>query len=183
MTQKHIEWAGVEDPSFEKCILTYADAGITAQSAIVGKQADKSYRAEYIIELEQNWLVKSVKIHVYLQDKQDRIAYETDTNGNWTKDGQPAPEFDGCRYIDIFPTPFTNSLPINHPGMQVGESTVMKVLYIDIPAEEVTVRQQRYTRLSENSYRFENIPNDFEAVITVDEDGLVTDYPGLFVMV
>ena len=30
-------------------------------------------------------------------------------------------------------------------------------------------------------YKFENVPNDFEAIITVDEWGLVVNYPELFV--
>ena len=39
---------------------------------------------------------------------------------------------------------------------------------------------QVYKRISEEKYHYENIPNDFEADITVDENGLVVDYPSLF---
>lgn len=183
MTQKHIEWAGVEDPSFEKCILTYTDTGITAQSVIVGKQGDTPYRAEYLIELAKNWQVKSLQINTYIRESRQMLSFETDNNGNWTKNGTPAPEFDGCLYIDIFPTPFTNSLPVNNLDIAVDNTELIKVLYIDVPAEEISVKQQQYTRLSENTYRFKNVPNTFETVITTDADGLVTDYPGLFVMV
>lgn len=44
---------------------------------------------------------------------------------------------------------------------------------------EKTVNQ-KYKRLSNNKYKYENIPNDFEAVILVDQEGFIIDYPGLF---
>lgn len=40
---------------------------------------------------------------------------------------------------------------------------------------------QKYTKLSDSEYLYENVPNDFEAKIQVDEFGLVVDYPMLFV--
>ena len=41
-------------------------------------------------------------------------------------------------------------------------------------------RQQRYTNLGGGRYRFESLDDDFTADLTVDEAGLVVDYPGLF---
>lgn len=183
MIQKHIEWGGIEEPSFEKCLLSFTGTGIDVRSVIVGKQGDVAYRIMYEIQLDKNWLVRSFEIRTEMRGKEEYTAYTTNTLGHWTKNGQPAHEFDDCIYIDIFPTPFTNSLPINHLNMEQGESRDIKVLYIDIPAEKIQAKEQRYTKLSPTEYKFENIPNDFEAVITVDEDGLVLDYPGLFKMV
>lgn len=54
------------------------------------------------------------------------------------------------------------------------------VFYIDIREEKIEPRQQQYTLLSPKLYKFENIPNDFEAEITVDEWGLAVQYSGLF---
>lgn len=183
MIQKHIEWGGIEEPSFEKCLLTFIDAGISVRSVIVGKNGNVPYRITYEIELDKNWMVRSFEVYTEVRGIEQHIAYATDTQGHWTKDGQQAHEFDGCLYIDIFPTPFTNSLPINHLNMEDGESRDIKVMHIDIPAEKIQPKAQRYKKLSPSKYIFENIPNDFEVVITVDEDGLVSDYPGLFKMI
>ena len=54
-------------------------------------------------------------------------------------------------------------------------------IYCDILAEQITPVWQKYTRLSDTAYHYENVPNDFEATIEVDEFGLVVDYPELFV--
>jgi hypothetical protein len=46
--------------------------------------------------------------------------------------------------------------------------------------DKITSLKQKYTRLSKDTYHYENIPNDFEAEIKVDENGFVIDYPQLF---
>ena len=49
---------------------------------------------------------------------------------------------------------------------------------------QVSVEPQRYTCLETSSaggkYKFESLDDGFTAVITVDADGLVEDYPTLF---
>jgi hypothetical protein len=77
-------------------------------------------------------------------------------------------------------TPFTNTLPINRLKLSEKEGEQIMVLYVDVLGRKIMPVRQKYTRLSQNSYKYENVPNDFEAVIAVDELGLVVDYPGLF---
>lgn len=58
---------------------------------------------------------------------------------------------------------------------------LIKVVYIDVLERQIKPLQQRYTKLSQAEYKYENVPNDFEAIITIDEAGFVVNYPGLFV--
>lgn len=57
---------------------------------------------------------------------------------------------------------------------------MIRVIYLDLLEGQVQPVRQQYTRLSETQYHYQNVPNDFEAVITVDALGLVVDYPQLF---
>ena len=57
----------------------------------------------------------------------------------------------------------------------------IRVIYIDVLEGEIKPVHQKYSCLSPTEYQYENVPNDFEAVITVDENGFVVDYPSLFV--
>ncbi|MCE7062290.1 putative glycolipid-binding domain-containing protein [Dyadobacter sp. CY343] len=82
--------------------------------------------------------------------------------------------------VDISLTPFTNTLPINNPVLAEKETREIKVVYFDFSKQIVRPVRQRYTRLSADLYHYENVPNDFEADIRVDDDGLVVEYPGLF---
>jgi uncharacterized protein len=65
------------------------------------------------------------------------------------------------------------------PG--VGESVDIDPVYVSFPDLSVFADPQRYTCLEyRRRYRFESRDSDFVREITVDENGLVVDYPGLF---
>jgi hypothetical protein len=64
--------------------------------------------------------------------------------------------------------------------LEKGETRPVKVLYLDIFNTSEKPVIQHYTRLSDTDYKFENLSDDFEAVIRVDAEGLVENYPGLF---
>jgi hypothetical protein len=55
------------------------------------------------------------------------------------------------------------------------------VAYISTPDLQVTRAEQAYSCIELNRvYRYEGIFRNFTADLTVDEDGLVIDYPTLF---
>jgi hypothetical protein len=62
----------------------------------------------------------------------------------------------------------------------IGAQKQIRVLYLDLLEGQIIPVTQQYTRLSESQYHYQNVPNDFEANITVDDAGLVIDYPSLF---
>ena len=97
-------------------------------------------------------------------------------------DGMPRQEFANIFDIDIYPTPFTNTLAINRLKLKDRERQVIEVLYFDIPEKEIKPVKQIYTRLKEDQYLFENYDKSFKAEIKTDGQGLVVDYPELFEM-
>ena len=66
--------------------------------------------------------------------------------------------------------------------MATGESREFDLIYIDVLEAQLRPDRQKYTKLDNNTYRFENDGGNFTAEITVDDDGFVTDYPELFTM-
>jgi hypothetical protein len=120
-----------------------------------------------------------------LEENEQTIRLVADGLGNWTNEfGNPISELEGCLDVDITATPFTNTLPIRRLGLRSGESAEINVVYVTIPGMKVRVAPQRYTCLEASSaggkYKFESLDSSFTAVITVDADGLVEDYPELF---
>ena len=106
-------------------------------------------------------------------------------SGNWTdKSGTIISEFEGCLNVDISETPFTNTLPIRWFNLNLDEFMELKVVYIAIPEMQLSVEPQRYTCVERNEvggkYKFESLEGEFMAIIAVDADGLVKDYPNLF---
>lgn len=52
-----------------------------------------------------------------------------------------------------------------------------------VPSLAVQVSTQRYARLAERLWRFESLDTGFAAEVAVDDEGIVTEYAGLFRLV
>ncbi|HSR18393.1 MAG TPA: putative glycolipid-binding domain-containing protein [Ignavibacteriaceae bacterium] len=178
--QVNILWTGREYYSLENCLMTKNHAGSEISSVIIGMYNKEIYRVEYFIKTNEIWETLFFELKIQLYNNKNVFSYKSDGKGNWTLLEKPANEFNGCTDIDIPLTPFTNTLPINRLNLNINESRVIKVIYIDVLNSEIKPVQQKYSRMTEAKYKFENVPNDFEAVITVDESGFVVDYHELF---
>jgi hypothetical protein len=109
----------------------------------------------------------------------------SDGEGNWASpDGRAVKYLEGCEYVDVAETPFTNTLPIWRLGLSPGESAEITVAYLDRAELQPWPEPQCYARLEKDEegglYRFESLDGGFTADLAVDADGLVVDYPGLF---
>ena len=178
--QKNILWTGIEYYSLENGILTISDKGSEINSTIVGKYVNALYKIEYHIRTNQFWETAFLEIKTQVHNTMESISLRREGNGNWYVNGQPDEKFNGCIDIDISLTPFTNTLPINRLKLSEKEEKQIKVLYVDVLGRKMMPAQQKYTRLSPTDYKYENVPNDFESVISVDDLGLIVEYPGLF---
>ena len=91
---------------------------------------------------------------------------------------------EGCEYVDVSETLFTNTPPIRRLGLTPGESAEISVAYFVGADLQPWPEPQRYTCLKKDDsgglYRFLSLDGGFTADLAVDADGLVLDYPGLF---
>lgn len=178
--QQNLIWKGIEYHSLENCIVDSGEKGIMVQSTIAGYYEGDIYKVDYLLHANPQWETERVEVTCQLRNVIDKISLRSAMKGKWWLDDEPAPQFDGCTDVDITLTCFTNSLPINRLDFGSGESHQIKVVYIDILENSVTPTSQKYTRINSHTYKFENVPNDFEALIETDGSGLVVFYPELF---
>lgn len=174
-----IRWRSVEHGGLEQLRLTEWGGAIRANGAIVGQAGEKRLGVLYQISLTPDWRFESI----LLQGIDGRVSVLTrDSADRWydTQSEQIAALL-GCTDIDFEMTPFTNTLPISRAPLAIGETRRFRLAYIPAGNFEPFPTEQIYTRLEERLYRFETADGSFSADIAVDEDGLVTDYPGLFV--
>jgi uncharacterized protein len=179
--QTNLLWAGREYCSLENCLVGTTPTGSDITSTIVGCYQGKVYKVEYRIITNQQWETVGFEINSRHSDRTESIKFEGDGQGNWKSNGRRLEQFKGCLDLDIPLTPFTNTLPIRRLRLSPRESKEIDVIYCDLLENQIRAVRQRYTCLSEREYHYENVPNDFEAVIQVDESGFVIDYPALFV--
>ncbi|PST83955.1 hypothetical protein C7T94_04215 [Pedobacter yulinensis] len=178
--QKEILWTGQEYHSLERCYIRFRQTGMEVKSTIIGFYQHEIYQANYHLLTGADWIAKKVAIEMHHRGRQDSYNLERMETGEWRSSDGAAPQFAGCIDVDISLTPFTNTLPVKRLGLLPGAAATIRVLYFDLLNGELRPVNQRYTCLSADSYRYENVPKDFEAVVQIDPEGLVTDYPGLF---
>ncbi|MCO6148536.1 putative glycolipid-binding domain-containing protein [Flavobacterium sp. NRK1] len=182
--QKSILWDGINNDTDEHCAVNYLANCIVVRSEIEGWAHGVPVYADYTCKLDLSWNVQEFDINFHLRDTQHSYGFLCDANGKWTDAlGKVYPEFEGCRYIDISLSPFTNSLPVNGLNLSDNESAELDLVYIDIINNQIRKERQHYTKLNKSTYRFESNQGAFKADISVDEDGFVTHYPGLFNMI
>ncbi|MPR34810.1 putative glycolipid-binding domain-containing protein [Salmonirosea aquatica] len=178
--QTNLLWTGLEYYSLENCLVSTSEVGSEITSTVIGQYNKKIYRVEYLIKTNLHWETVYFEINSRHSDQTQVIIMEGNGKGSWSTNGQRIEQFEGCIDIDIPLTPFTNTLPINRLQLRPKEAQEIQVIYLDLLEHQIKPVRQRYIRLSNQEYHYENVPNDFEAVIQVDELGLVINYPSLF---
>ncbi|GGG90018.1 hypothetical protein GCM10007415_25460 [Parapedobacter pyrenivorans] len=172
-------WQGKYYNSLEHCIIQLDEEGVKIDSAIVGHLDNQIYSIVYFIDTNQSWEVQHFSINAKINSSPFQVEGRK-ANGHWSINGSVVNDFSTCTDIDISLTPLSNSFPINRLKLEDGQQAHIDVIYIDVLEQNIAARSQKYSRLSAERYKYENVPNDFEAVITIDKSGLVISYPELF---
>lgn len=190
MIEQHVIWSDLGDgPGLEHLKLTRDDEGYLADGMYIGRNKDtEPYRLHYLIRVDHAWQTLSVRLHLIDgPDGSADLSLTVDEKCDWrNEDGDSLSALAGCHEVDIYATPFTNTLPIRRLGLAAGESAEISVVYFDAPNLEPRPVRQRYHCIRpcgpENGlYRYEALFRAGAAVeIEVDSDGLVIDYPGSF---
>lgn len=153
---------------------------LTFKAKVTGEDTDlhTKWNATYSVTCDANWHVRDAEIIEHTTP--DTVRLQSDGAGNWQQDGEDVPHFKGCIDIDYRATPFSNTLPIRRLQLSVGESARIDVVYINAPDLSLSRETQIYTRINTHRWKFEQPSADFNTAITVDDEGFVVDYPGLF---
>lgn len=163
-------WYGVENSSVERLNFTDGEQICIRSTVDTG---DEDYH--YEMTLNGGWVF---------------LALAASTRGGrtlrlrrgdaWYVDGQLRRDLAGAIDIDLSFSPFTNTLPIRRLNLPVGASAEIITAYVEAPSLRVSPDPQRYTRVADDAYLYESLDSDFSRRVTVDADGFVLDYPGLF---
>ncbi len=160
------------------------DAGVHADGVVIGEFDKTAVRIRYRLQCDGDWRVRELAIET-LDREGRKVQLRADGAGNWIDEhGRPLTQFATCLDVDIMVTPFTNTLPIRRLQLRPSDSREIEVVYVAVPSLELTRARQRYTCLERNTaggrYQYESLATGFRADLTVDANGLVLDYPGLF---
>ncbi|WP_223609342.1 putative glycolipid-binding domain-containing protein [Chryseobacterium sp. OSA05B] len=172
-------WRGINYHSLEYFNLNHKNNLYVVESTIIGSYKENLYKVIYELIIDNHWLISEFKIISEVNSIRHLITGKKIGN-QWEINGLIKSDFNGFEYIDISLTPSTNSLPINNLHLKTNHPKEISVIYIDVLNHQIKTTYQRYTKVNDCHYFYENIENDFKADLLIDEKGWVQKYPGLF---
>ena len=181
---KAVRWSQQDGAGLEHLVLNETPHGTVIESVVIGEDEAHAFGLAYRIECDARWQVTRLALKLAGGATLD-LHRKDGNNGDahvWSDaDGAPRELLRGCIDVDLTATPFTNTLPIRRLKLERGERRVIRVAYVRVPELSVSAVEQAYTCIEpDHRYRYEGLDTGFTADITVDENGPVLDYPGLF---
>jgi hypothetical protein len=175
-------WEPWANPGHQHLRLAVRESGVVADGVALGVKDGVPFRLSYEVRCDAYWRVRFVRVGQ--PGEPAKLELLSDGEGHWSSiDGRAVAYLDGCEYVDIADTPFTNTLPVRRLGLVRGAAADITVAYVDGMDLQPWPEPQRYTRLDRDGadvYRFTSLDGGFTADLPVDAEGLVLDYPGLF---
>jgi uncharacterized protein len=177
---KTVRWSQEDGTGLEHLVLNADTDGALIESVVTGEDGEESFGLIYRIECDARWHVTRLAARLTSGETLD-LRREHAANTWIDANGKPLDALDGCIDVDLTATPFTNTLPIRRLRLEEGERHVIRVVYVRAPTLAVSVAEQAYTCIEPNRrYRYEGLDTGFTAELTVDDNCIVQDYPGLF---
>jgi hypothetical protein len=175
MTTRRVAWRRSDEVTTDEvCTLTVRDRGLSLVGTVLGAEGGMPVRIEYRVLADRTGLTMAARVRDLRGFETRTVGLDRDAKGNWTVDGLAVRPLDGCTDVDLGCSPSTNTLPIRRLGLAVGASQRIQAAWIRFPELAMVKADQTYTRLDEFTYRYAS--GTFEAELSVDDDGLVTDY-------
>ncbi|WP_027835040.1 putative glycolipid-binding domain-containing protein [Maritalea myrionectae] len=171
-------WRHLEAEGLERVQVNFTPTLIDVAGRVIGHSQGEAFALDYALELDADWQL--LRADLRLLDGHQLSLRRSDA-GHWLNGYEVrVPALDGAVDIDIFATPFTNSLPINRKNLAEGEAATTDVIYIADLELDPVMAQQKYLRTGAQSYAYESVTTGYKTQFEVDAHGYVRTYPHLF---
>ena len=181
-----VMWTAWDGHGFEHLHLDVGAAAVRADSLIIAVDDEgRPFRAHYTVHCDSEWVLTRARIEV-IEEPSRVLEVSADRRRRWTDSatGVELP-LNGCVDIDIYPSPFTNTLPMRRlvSSVVAGRPVTIDVAWVALPELTIRPARQEYTLLERgpdhSRWRFQAFDSGFVAELATDRDGVVLDYPGI----
>jgi hypothetical protein len=175
-----ILWRRVDHPGHDSCRIRARTTGYELVGTALFLADREACRFDYRVVADQEWRTTNVQICGWRGEDEIRLQFKVSPAQRWKCNGRSIDAVEGCVDIDLAFSPATNTLPINRLKLSDGECAKLSSAWLTFPEFDLTRLDQVYRRSGPGTYSYSAPSLGFTADLTVNEFGLVTDYPGLW---
>lgn len=195
MSERLVTWTGVDDAS--RVDLAAIELGDDSMRAI-GSSRSSWFASAWELDVAPGWITRRLVVTTHGFGWSRSLELARSETGVWTADAShsgtsdlPAPGIAADTDLtlavdcDLGLCPVTNTMPIRRLGLLGGTvaETHLVMAWVDMPSLQVIRSDQVYASEppadGERRVHYQSFSRDFSAHLSVDDEGLVIDYPGL----
>ncbi|MBA2686031.1 MAG: putative glycolipid-binding domain-containing protein [Gemmatimonadaceae bacterium] len=175
-------WNRLDTPGHDMATVARRGEGWRLAGHAIFTHEGRSSKLDYDIYCDERWRTHFVSVSGLASDVLVSHELTRGLDGVWRDaDDAPFASLTGCIDIDLGFTPATNLLPIRRLALEIGASAPVRAAWMRFPEMTIEVLEQTYTRLADFTYQYESDSGKFRRELTVNREGFVVDYPGLWI--
>ncbi len=193
MTARSYSWRGVDDPGrIDHARVHFSSDGMRA----FGTATAPDFATVWQLDVDRQWVTSQLRVTARGWGWSRSLVLARSEHGVWTAEASadgddsglaepgladPA-SVAGALDCDLGLCPVTNTMPILRLGLLgvAASPTTLTMAWVDVPSLQVIRGDQVYSSSGHGGrVDYESAERDFHAALTVDDDGVVVDYPGL----
>ncbi len=178
--QSQVLWRRLDTQGHDACRLSRDGDDWVLEGAAVAAEKHALVSVSYRVVCGPDWVTKSATVTGWSNENDISLEIVRDSGGVWHCNGIEAPLLGECTDIDLGFTPATNTCAVRRLQIDVGQRRKATAAWLDDADWQLKPLQQYYLRKAEFSYEYGSPAHGFTAQLTLDENGLVTEYPGVW---
>ncbi|MBM7280083.1 putative glycolipid-binding domain-containing protein [Gordonia rubripertincta] len=178
-----LTWRGEDTDRLEQVRLVVSGARVKAYGRIIAAETDdhEAFSASYELQTTESGVTKRLTVHLICEAGETQFGITRDNEGTWLirrPDGEIIQsDFDGAEDVDLGLSPMFNALPLRRKALTPADGAVdIPVMYMYLPSGEVRAATMSYTATANG---IDLVSPLATTTLTLDDNGFVTDYPGL----
>lgn len=175
-----VVWIRRDVPGAEHFELSRTASGWQLAGTVVLGQPGLPTLLRYAVTCDLEWCTRAVEVEHVGASERRLLRLKADGLGRWWREGEEMHSVAGCIDVDLSFTPASNTLPIRRLGLGTGGRADLVATWIRLPELDLEPLRQTYSRLNSHRYRYASGGGAFVTTLTVDDAGLVEEYPGLW---
>ncbi|MFD9889969.1 putative glycolipid-binding domain-containing protein [Amycolatopsis sp. NPDC059027] len=166
---------------FEVVYFSRSGNGFRAAGMTTAVEDGRTWSVDYDITLDETWATRRALVTGRSAAGVRTALLESDGEGRWFVDGEPAPRLDGCFDVDLEASAMTNAFPVHRLKLAPAARSAAPAAYVRALDLTVDRLEQEYTRTTdgEQRYAYAAPAFAFACELSYDDSGLVVSYPGI----